>query len=221
MSEIEEEQRSEGGIVTISKECLATLPAEEFKGQICLIDTLEKVDEAIEDLKTWSMIGFDTETRPSFRKGVVYNVSLVQLATPERCYLFRINEIGFPESLKNILEDENITKVGLSIHDDFLNIGKIVAIEPQSFIDLQSYVKDFNIKDNSLSRIYGILFDKRISKGQRLTNWEASELSEAQQIYAALDAFACVKIYDYLEAGNFFPEKSKYLTFPTPPETDD
>ena len=212
------DQNFNRAIVTIPKEELCTLPAAEFKGKISLVDTLDKVSPAIKALKKASVIGFDTETRPSFKKGLTYNVSLIQLATPDCSYLFRTNIIGFPDELIKILEDPNLLKVGLSIHDDFHNLRRIIEIEPQGFIDLQSFVKDYKIADNSLSRLYGILFGQRISKGQRLTNWEAAELSESQQAYAALDAQACIKIYNYLKEGNFNPFKSPYLTFPPEPE---
>lgn len=199
-------------IVTIGKDRLSTLPTAEFEGKLVVIDNESKLEDAINFLKKAKIIGFDTETRPSFKKGLCYNVALIQLATPECCYLFRTNLIGYPKELIEILENPDILKVGLSIHDDFHSLRKVTELEPQGFIDLQSFVKEFKISDNSLSRVYGILFDKRISKGQRLTNWEASELSEAQQVYAALDASACIQIYEYLKAGKFDPKTSKYLT---------
>ena len=212
--ETEKESSHRKGVVTISKGALAELPACEFPGKIFIVDSLDKLPRAIEILKSSPLIGFDTETRPSFKKGQQYKVSLVQLSTPEVCFLFRINQIGFPVELKQILEDDSILKIGVSIHDDFHNLAKITEFTPQSFIDLQSYVKDFRIIDNSLARIYAILFNQRISKGQRLTNWEAESLSEAQQAYAALDAYACIKIYNHLKEGKFNPQTSPYLTFP-------
>lgn len=209
-----ESNQNKKGIVSISKETLAQLEAEEFPGEKIIVDSPEKLSEAIRELNKCKMIGFDTETRPSFKKGQHYDVSLIQLSTEDACYLFRINLIGLKEELKSILENENILKIGLSIHDDFHNLRKQTELEPRNFLDLQNYVKQFNIADNSLSRIYGILFDKRISKGQRLTNWEAEELTAAQQAYASLDAYACLTIYQYLESGKFSPEESKYLVIP-------
>lgn len=211
---------SNKGIITISKEKLATLPAAEYAAGLIVVDSLEKINPAINELKNASVIGFDTETRPSFRKGQTYNVSLIQLSTPECAYLFRTNKIGFPEELFKILEDPNIFKVGVSIHDDFHNLSKIRPLEPKGFVELQDFVKGFRIADNSLSRIYGILFGKRISKGQRLTNWEADTLNEFQRAYAALDAWACIKIYQYLKEGNFNPFTSPYLTFPVSENED-
>ena len=205
-------------IVTISKDKLATLPAEDFRGEIVVIDTPEKVASAVEEIRAADVIGFDTETRPSFKKGQSFKVALIQLCTPKKCYLFRTNLIGFPKELLDIFEDPNILKVGLSIRDDFHNLRKVHEIEPDGFIDLQNYVKDYKIADNSLSRLYAILFGKRISKSQRLSNWEAMPLTEPQKNYAALDAYACITIFKYLKEGKFDPLKSPYLTFLTDPE---
>lgn len=203
-------------IVTIAKSQLSQLPAAQFKGRICVVEEGNQVSEAIAELRRHTIIGFDTETRPSFKKGQVNSVALIQLSTHDVCYLFRINKIGFSHPIKDMLEDPSIMKVGLSIHDDFHNLAKLSPLHPQGFVELQNFVKDFRIIDNSLSKIYAILFGCRISKGQRLTNWEAESLSASQQGYAALDAYACIKIYDFLSAGLFNPEESVYLT--TPPE---
>ncbi|MBD5356585.1 MAG: 3'-5' exonuclease domain-containing protein 2 [Bacteroides sp.] len=201
-------------VISISKQQLATLPAAQFDGQIFVVETEEQLSDAISCLRKSDIIGFDTETRPSFRKGMQNHVSLVQLSTREVCFLFRINLTGLAKSLIDILENPEILKIGLSTHDDFHNLNKITSLAPQGFVDLQTYVKQFKIADNSLSRIYGIIFGKRISKGQRLTNWEAETLTPSQQGYAALDAMACIKIYDYLSAGRFNPKSSPYLIYP-------
>lgn len=205
-------------IVSISKEELATLPAASYQGNIILIDSAADAEKAIETLCQESIIGFDTETKPSFKRGQSNKVALLQLSSHTTCFLFRLNHIGLTESIKKLLEDENVTKIGLSIHDDFHNLNKLCKINPDGFIDLQQYVKEYKIADNSLSRIYGILFDMRISKGQRLTNWEADELSEHQQAYAALDALACIQIYEYLDSGKFDPLASRHLKDAPEPE---
>lgn len=204
---------------TITKEELASLPMASFTGTALLIDSVEEADKAVEFLRSYGMLGFDTETKPSFKKGQTNNVALLQLSTVDTCFLFRLNHIGLPDSLKDLLEDNNILKIGVSIHDDFHNLRKIYNIEPAGFIDLQSFVKKYCIADNSLARIYGILFGLRISKGQRLSNWEAPELTNFQQAYAALDAAACVEIYQYLLTGRFDPESSIYWRDTTPKES--
>lgn len=208
-------------IVTITKEELTSLPVATFTGKITLVDSEETAKKAIETLRKERIIGFDTETKPSFKRGQTNNVALLQLSSDTESYLFRLNHIGLPECVKNLLEDENLLKIGLSIHDDFHNLHRLYKLEPQSFIDLQNYVKQFRIIDNSLAKIYAILFDERISKGQRLTNWEADTLTVNQQAYAALDAIACVRIYNYLSENRFNPLKSKYLHDAPTPEKED
>ncbi len=184
---------------TISKEEIAGLEVEYFTGCITVVDTLDKVDAAVKNLEKQKLIGFDTETRPSFKKGKINKVALLQLSTEKTCFLFRLNMIGFPESLLNLLKNEKITKVGLSLQDDFGMLHKIAPIEPAGFIDIQTYVKRFKIKEMSLQKIYARLFHKKISKHQRLSNWEAEKLNDGQKRYAATDAWACILIYKKLK----------------------
>lgn len=196
--------------ISISKQQLSVLPPAQYKGSITIVDTPSEVESAVMQLRNADLIGFDTETRPSFKKGQTFEVSLLQLSAKDTCFLFRLNKIGMPDALKGILEDRDITKVGLSIHDDFRNLRKTYNFEPNGFVELQTYVTRWNILDKSLSKLYGILFGHRLSKSQRLSNWEAEQLAESQQHYAALDAMACVHIYRYLKDGHFKPESSPY-----------
>lgn len=182
----------------ISKEEVAGLPIETFKGKIVVVDHLEKVNEACDYLSIQSALGFDTETRPAFKKGQVYKVALIQLSTEEVCFLFRLNKIGYPRKLEAIMCDSGIRKIGLSLRDDFAAIRKRSIRKPENFIDLQGFVDQFDIEDNSLQKIYAILFGKKISKNQRVSNWEAETLTPAQQSYAAIDAWACLRIYNHL-----------------------
>ncbi|MDF9829819.1 3'-5' exonuclease [Parabacteroides sp. PF5-6] len=183
---------------TISKEALAELELEEFTGRIIPIITERDTNKAVDYLNQFKRVGFDTETRPSFKKGQRYKVSLIQIATEEACFLFRLNHIDIPPALEEFLESKETLKIGLSLKDDFNALRKRADVTPANFLDLQSYVGQFGIEDASLQKIYAILFNKKISKGQRLTNWDADVLTESQQKYAALDAWACLKIYNQL-----------------------
>ena len=183
---------------SISKEEIATYNIEKFTGNIFVVDNPEKADKAVEYLSGFGSLGFDTETRPSFKKGSVNKVALIQLATEKRCYLFRLNKIGSSSSLIRLLSDANIKKIGLSLKDDFNNLSRRMSYTPQGFIDIQGIVSKYNIAELSLQKIYAILFQKRISKSQQLSNWDAEQLSDAQKRYAALDAWACLKIYEKL-----------------------
>jgi ribonuclease D len=183
---------------SITKEEIATFDIEEFNGSIFVIDTPPDADRAVDYLSKFNYLGFDTETRPSFKKGNLNSVALIQIATNKRCYLFRLNRIGISTSLVRLLSNENILKVGLSLKDDFDTMSRSMKFVPQSFVDLQKIISEYDIADKSLQKIYAILFHKKISKRQRLSNWEAEELTDAQKKYAALDAWACLKIYEKL-----------------------
>ena len=184
--------------LTITQEQIAELPVEKFNGRIVVVDHEEKIADALNYLSVQQALGFDTETKPAFKRGQVHKVALLQLATQEACFLFRLNKIGYPDELEAIMVNPAIRKIGLSLRDDFAAINKRSARKPENFIDLQVFVDKFGIEDNSLQKIYAILFGKKISKSQRLSNWEAPELTPAQQSYAAIDAWACLRIYDHL-----------------------
>ena len=184
----------------IEKSLISTLPPCDITGKIIVIDRPEDVSIAIEDLKQCSLIGFDTETRPSFRRGESNTISLLQLATDKRAYLFRLKKIGQNQLLKELLESEDHMKVGLSVHDDFHSLNRWMPCRPKNFIELQKYVKAFGIEEMSLQKIYAIVFNKKISKRQQLSNWEAETLTPAQQQYAAIDAWACRDIYYQLQS---------------------
>lgn len=190
------------------------MPAAIFTGEIITIETAADARSAIRFLSQQPIVGFDTETRPSFRKGKTHSVALIQLSTDETCFLFRINKTGFLTPLRELLEMKSVKKIGLSTKDDFHGLLKLGEFKPDGFVELQNYVHHFGIIDASLQRIYAIIFGERIAKGQRLTNWEAAELTAAQQHYAALDAYACLRIYRYLSEGGFHPEQSPYIVEP-------
>ena len=185
---------------TISKEEIKELPLADFSGAIYVIQTQEEAEKAVAFLKTHAILGFDTETKPSFKKGIINNVALIQFSTKNSCFLFRINQIGIPQSLSDLFANASVKKIGLSLKDDFHMLNKIKIIQHINFIDLQQYVKSFEIEANSLAKIYAIMFGKRISKSQRLSNWEADFLTDKQKQYAALDAWATREIYMKLES---------------------
>lgn len=199
--------------IWISKEELSQLPVAVYPGGIdavTIVDTPAKARAALRHLNKYDHIGFDTETRPSFQKGVVNKVALLQLSTGEHCYLFRLNRPGIFDMVRPLLENPDIIKVGVSVHDDYNALRRRGEINPAGFLDLQDYCRTFHIIDISLQKIFAIIFGDRISKTQRLTNWEAETLNESQQIYAAIDAWACLKLYRYIREGHFDPNTSPY-----------
>ena len=178
------------------KQKIQTLPRVLFGGRIIVIFTEKDADKAVEYLLKQPILGFDTETKPSFKKGKTYQVALLQVATHDTCFLFRLNQIGITDSIKRLLEDRTITKVGLSLQDDMRQLELRRKFTPGTFIELQKEVKDIGIIDMSLQKIYANLFRMKIAKNQQLSNWEADILTEAQQKYADTDAWACIQIHE-------------------------
>lgn len=197
--------------ISITKQQVAELPTVKFDGAITLIERPGEVAEAITFLRSQPIVGFDTETKPNFRKGMTNKVSLIQVATEDRSFLFRLNKTGFCQEIKEFMECDDVVKVGLSLKDDFHVLHKVSPFTPANFVELQDMVKKFHITDASLQKIYAILFGGRISKSQRLTNWEAPQLTSQQMVYASIDAWACLRIYKLLTSGGFDPAASPYI----------
>ena len=184
----------------ITKEEIAELPLTKFNGEIIVIDNKKKLEAIIADLKKERILGFDTETRPAFKKGRTNKVALLQLSSEHKAYLFRLNKIGLPDSLKEILSDDKTLKIGIAIRDDIKILQKLNKFEANSFVELQQFVKQFNIENNGMKKLAGIVLKSKISKAQQLSNWENETLTEAQLNYAATDAWICYKIYKKLSA---------------------
>lgn len=182
----------------IDKSELVEYPISEFPGQIILVDNYKKLRESIRILKSYDILGFDTETKPSFRKGKVNTVALMQLSNRHQAFVYRINILGLPDELIDILTDNSIIKAGVAIHDDIKGLKNISDFTEEGFVELQDYVKQFGIKSSGLRKLTAIILGFRISKRQQVSNWEARELSNAQLRYAATDAWACYEIYKKL-----------------------
>lgn len=181
------------------KKKLNELPRAVFQGRIVTVFTENEAEKAVDFLIGQPILGIDTETRPSFRRGHSFQVALLQVATPDICFLFRLNRIGITDAIKRLLEDCSTLKVGLSLHDDLRTLNARTQFTPGLFADIQKEVKDIGIADMSLQKIYANLFGQKISKTQQLSNWEADILSDAQKLYAATDAWACIMIHEKLK----------------------
>lgn len=182
-------------IPSISNEEVSALPAISFDGEIVVVEDSASLASACESLSHERLIGFDTETRPSFTAGVVNRVALMQLSTAERCYLIRLNKVPLDKALIDILCDEAVTKVGTGVQNDIRALNMLRHFRARGFVDLQDEVSQFGIEDRSLRKLSGIILGKKVSKAQRLSNWEAKVLTQSQQLYAATDAWVCVEIF--------------------------
>lgn len=185
---------------TTDKAIIPTLPRYAYDGRIVVIQSETESEYITEILRKAPILGIDTETRPTFRRGESHPVALLQIASEEVCFLFRLNFMGFPPCLVNLLSDPNILKVGLSLKDDFMMLRhRVPSFVPAGYVDLQDYAAEMGIEDMSLQKLYANVFGRRISKSARLSNWEADSLSESQKVYAATDAVTCISLYKELK----------------------
>ena len=181
------------------KHTVPTLPRVNFEGRIHVVLSRAQAEKAVSFLLTQPVLGLDTETRPSFSKGTCHKVALLQVSTPDTCFLFRLNIIGLTPAIIRLLEDTTVTKIGLSWHDDLNALRRIGEFTPGTFIDIQDHVRELGIEDLSLQKLYANLFGQFISKSQQLTNWERDVLTDKQKKYAATDAWACIMLYEELQ----------------------
>lgn len=182
----------------LSNEQTAQLPAIEFEGEIRIIDQESEIEAACKFLMKQPVVGFDTETRPSFQPGVMYRVSLLQLSTPRLCFLFRLNKIPLAKPIMEVLEAKNILKIGADVAGDLRSLRKLRNFRDGGFVDLQSIAQQWGVEEKSLRKMSAIVLGKRVSKAQRLSNWEAQKLTDKQKIYAATDAWVCTEIFERL-----------------------
>ena len=178
---------------------IAALPRVLFKGRIVVVLTERDADKAVRYLLSQPILGVDTETRPSFKKGQMHQVALLQVSSYDVCFLFRLNQLGMSPSVKRLLEDTRVPKIGLSLRDDLLSLHKLADFNAGYFIDLQDHMREIGVEDLSLQKLYANFFAQKISKREPLTNWEADILQDKQKLYAATDAWSCIMLYEELQ----------------------
>jgi len=179
----------------ITKEEIANLPHGKFTGNIHLIDNRHEADKALEELMSCNIIGIDTEAKPAFKRGQTFPVSLVQLASEKKVYLFRTLSTGPLPLLKDLLEEQSIVKVGIAIHDDLKDLSKSLSHSSRNIIDLNQFAQDHGFVSIGARKLAALVLNIRISKAQQVSNWENPVLSKAQIDYAATDAWLCREVY--------------------------
>ena len=195
-----------------SKELIQWLPVVRFEGEVIIVDELSKVPDSVDYLSRQQYVGVDTESRPSFVRGIRYQTALLQMATEERCYLFRLSAIGLPQEVADIFANPNICKVGLAFKDDINGLRRRCNFKPANCVDLQSIAGKYGILDMGLQKMFAICFGKKISKSQQLTNWENALLTPEQARYASTDAWATLLIYkELMETEPLPPEEAAEL----------
>jgi ribonuclease D len=180
------------------KTLIPSLPLVSFEGRIEVVVSESQAERAVDYLLSRPLLGVDTETRPSFKRGAQYSVALLQVSDEHICFLFRLNHLGLSPSVVRLLEDATTPKIGLSWHDDLIGLQRLGSFTPGNFIDLQDHVREIGIEDMSLQKLYANMFGQKISKRQQLSNWERDILDDKQKLYAATDAWACLMLYNEL-----------------------
>lgn len=183
---------------TITNDEINELELEKFEGELHLIETEDQINEALKALRNHKVVGFDTESKPAFKKGEYNHISLIQISTEEDCYLFRVNKTGITDNLKSYLESDEVIKVGIALRDDLKDLKKLRAMTPAGFVELNELVKAIGIESNGLRKLTAIILGFRISKSAQVSNWEKEELTEKQLNYAATDAWVCIRMYNKL-----------------------
>lgn len=200
----------------VTKEEINGLPLIRYEGEVVVVTTAEELSEALTDLARQQVVGFDTESRPSFRKGEYYPISLLQIATPGLVYLIRINKTGFTAGLKSFFENTKIIKAGISILDDLRELQKFVHFRPGGVVDLNQVAQAAGVKNIGVRSLAAIMLGARISKSQQTSNWERDSLTKSQLYYAATDAWVCLQLYEKLERWGFIQPGEHLFEMPPP-----
>jgi ribonuclease D len=182
----------------VTPEEVNALPLTSWEGDIVVVSDPKKVAEAVEEITDHTAVGFDTETRPTFKKGQFYHVSLMQIGIPEKVFLFRINQTGLTTALTDFLSNERILKLGVGLHDDVIALQKLKPFNPAGFVELHNYVAEIGVRNTGLRKLAAILLSIRISKSQQTSNWDNNRLTPNQLRYAATDAWVCLEMYNKL-----------------------
>lgn len=180
----------------ITKEEIKQLPIQSYTGEVIIIDQINNIESAVQEINKEGIIGIDTETKPAFKKGVFHKTALLQVATSKKVFLFRLNKIGFPKSIAAILANAEIEKIGIAVIQDLKELkDQFFSFKPQVVVDLNILCEKMGFKNIGAKNLSALILGHNISKRQQISNWEAPELSQAQIRYAATDAWICREIY--------------------------
>lgn len=182
----------------ITRDEVNELPLDGFKGKYTLITSADQLEEAFVKINKHKYVGFDTETKPTFKKGQYHAVALIQIGIPGEVFLIRINQTGLTDQIISFFENDQVQKIGVALTDDIKDLQKMRNFKAAGFVDLSKEVKHVGIESNGLRKLTAIMLGFRISKNAQVSNWEAPELTEKQLRYAATDAWVCLEMYEKL-----------------------
>lgn len=190
----------------ITKQEINELPLFKYEGKTVIAATEQQIDKAIFEIEEYDIVGFDTETKPTFKKGQFNHVALVQIAIPDKVYLLRITQTGITTTLARFLSNKNITKIGIALDDDIIALKKRRRFVPGGFLDLNKIAPSLGIENIGARNLSALVLNNRISKNQQISNWENPILTEPQIKYAATDAWICLEIYNKLMEWGYLEE---------------
>ena len=190
----------------ISREEMADLPIGRYNGDLCLVRTIEDLEHAVDDFRQEQFVGFDTETRPSFRTGDRHLPCLIQAATARVVYLFRLRQESDFQVPAELLAEPGILKVGIGLADDIRALKALYPFEARSMLDLGAVAKDYGLRQTGVRNLAGIFMKIRIPKGTKTSNWAAPKLSAAQIHYAATDAWICRELFLRFRSLGMIPD---------------
>src|SRR3954462_8684938 len=179
----------------ITREELAALPVRRYEGEVNVVTKPAEIERVMEDTRAEHVVGFDTETRPAFRKGESYLPCLAQVATARAVYLFQLQQQDFSAPMAEMLASDRLVKAGVSVADDLRNLKKLFAFDENAIVDVGTVAKRHGLKQTGVRNLAGIFLGFRIPKGTKTSNWAAPRLSQQQITYAATDAWACRELY--------------------------
>src|SRR5687767_5512244 len=199
-------RNGDGYKISITSDELNLLPLKTFEGKVSVITEVDKLEKVKHEIEKHQIVGFDTETRPSFKRGQVYKVALLQLAIPNKVFLIRLHHTGLPDAVTSIFENPRIVKAGVAIHDDIKSLQKLNKFTPTAFVELATLARSSGLQVESVKKLAGLLLGIRISKSAQTSNWEVPTLTEKQIDYAATDAWVCLEIYSKLTKVKTFKQ---------------
>lgn len=180
---------------TISSEEINELELQRYEGKVHIIAQPDQVAEVMRKIAGEKVVGFDTETKPAFKKGEYNHVSLIQIATSKEVFLIRTNITGLTDELIAFLSNKKLLKIGVALRDDIKDLRKLREFMPGGFVELNKLVKEIGIESNGLRKLAAIILGFRISKSAQISNWESEKLTDKQINYAATDAWVCIEMY--------------------------
>ena len=187
----------------LSKNEINSLPQIQFNGDVEVLSSSDNVQAAVNHLMNYDLIGFDTETKPTFVKGPLNPPSILQLACIDKVYIFQLDNEILYKKLFSILSNKNITKCGVSVDRDLIELMYLSPFDPLSFVDLGNIARDYDVPHHGLRGLVAMFLKHRISKGAQISDWSKTVLSQSQITYAATDAWISLKLFEAFEQNDF------------------